>query len=365
MRRRSCRSAPATSSPPSVVTSVRFSGTRQTSAGCTSSAIAIISAVAAISRFMRVCRAVRIARTSRSWMWRRSSRRCSVMLSAPHCSATSAACSGSGERPPRACRTVATWSMFTPSRMASAGHPPRPRRRMASITSRLASPRPSRQCAIAAPKMPRAARCASGAVEFAARDREHGPPGMAVRCRIPVPHREHAAAGLEMIVPIVLERPVAARFPPEVEAIAEFLEQHALERAQRRLLGRPGQRRERLAIGVIERLVAVFLRQQLEQQFVEVERRNQPSRRERRRAAGRLGGRQRAAVRAARPRHEERNERAQHRAVLRLRAPRAVREQRHAAVVRASSGRRSGWCRSRGGGAAARPARAACAGPRS
>ena len=38
----------------------------------------------------------RISVTSRSWMWRRSSRRCSVMLSAPDCSASSAACIGIG-----------------------------------------------------------------------------------------------------------------------------------------------------------------------------------------------------------------------------------------------------------------------------
>ena len=87
--------------------------------------------------------------------------------------------------------------------------------------------------------MPRAARCASGSIELAARDREHGPPGMDVRTRLPVPHGEHAAAGLEMIVPVGLERPVAAGLPREVEAIAEFLEQHALERAQRRLLFAP------------------------------------------------------------------------------------------------------------------------------
>ena len=89
---------PATSRPPSVVTSVRFSGTRHTSCGRTWRAIAIISSVAAISRFMRVCSVARKRCTSWSWMWRRSSRRCSVMLSAPDCSATSAACSGIGIR---------------------------------------------------------------------------------------------------------------------------------------------------------------------------------------------------------------------------------------------------------------------------
>ncbi|KAG1431403.1 hypothetical protein G6F57_022927 [Rhizopus arrhizus] len=46
--------APATSRPPSVVSSVRFSGTRQTSLGLTAQAISSISAVIAHSRFMRV-----------------------------------------------------------------------------------------------------------------------------------------------------------------------------------------------------------------------------------------------------------------------------------------------------------------------
>ncbi|CFM96682.1 Uncharacterised protein [Bordetella pertussis] len=46
--------APATSRPPSVVNSVRFSGTRHTSLGLTAQAISSISGVTAHSRFMRV-----------------------------------------------------------------------------------------------------------------------------------------------------------------------------------------------------------------------------------------------------------------------------------------------------------------------
>ena len=81
-----------------MVISARFSGTRQQSCGRTPTAISTISSVRPISRFMRVCSSGRSACTSRSWMWRRSSRRCSVMLSAPACSASSAACTGSGIR---------------------------------------------------------------------------------------------------------------------------------------------------------------------------------------------------------------------------------------------------------------------------
>src|SRR5436305_11917453 len=50
-------------------------------------------------------------------MWRRSSRRCTVMPSAPPSSASTAAATGSGSAARRACRTVATWSMFTPKRI--------------------------------------------------------------------------------------------------------------------------------------------------------------------------------------------------------------------------------------------------------
>ena len=95
-RRRTRALCPATSRPPSVVTSWRDSGTRQQSWRHDLRAMRIISSVTAISRFMRVCSASRIACTSRSWMWRRSSRRCSVMLSAPASSASSAACNGIG-----------------------------------------------------------------------------------------------------------------------------------------------------------------------------------------------------------------------------------------------------------------------------
>ncbi len=105
---------PATSRPPSVVTSVRFSGTRQTKWGLMRQAMPIISSVTAISRFILVWIVWRRISTSRSVMWRRSSRRCTVMPSAPACSATKAACTGSGYWVPRALRRVAIWSMFTP-----------------------------------------------------------------------------------------------------------------------------------------------------------------------------------------------------------------------------------------------------------
>src|SRR6185295_4895081 len=48
-----------------------------------------------------------------SWMWRRSSRRWTVIPAAPASSAKVAARTGSGSSPPRAWRSVATWSTLT------------------------------------------------------------------------------------------------------------------------------------------------------------------------------------------------------------------------------------------------------------
>ena len=86
----------ATVSPPSVVRSSRFSGTRVQKSGFTSRAIRSISSVAAISRFSTPVTVSRSTRTSRSWMWRRSSRRCTVMPCAPASSHSVAAATGSG-----------------------------------------------------------------------------------------------------------------------------------------------------------------------------------------------------------------------------------------------------------------------------
>src|SRR6266496_77432 len=48
-------------------------------------------------------------------MWRRSSRKCTVMPLAPPRCASTAAHTGSGSYVRRACRSVATWSILTPS----------------------------------------------------------------------------------------------------------------------------------------------------------------------------------------------------------------------------------------------------------
>ena len=103
-----------TSRPPSVVNSSRFSGTRQQSSGFTSQAMLSISSVTAISRFIRVSIRSFSKQTSLSWIWRRSSRKCKVILSAPACSTSKAAYTGSGYRVPLACLRVATWSILTP-----------------------------------------------------------------------------------------------------------------------------------------------------------------------------------------------------------------------------------------------------------
>ena len=100
-----------------MVRSVRFSGTRQQACGFVFSAIASISGVAAISRLSGTVKFAASRAISSSLICRRSSRKCAVMLSAPASTATIAARSGSGCRPPRAFRSVATWSMLMPRRM--------------------------------------------------------------------------------------------------------------------------------------------------------------------------------------------------------------------------------------------------------
>ncbi len=99
---------PTTSSPPSVVRSVRFSGTRQQACGRIFSAMSSICSVAAISKFSGAEIVSLRRRMSSSTIWRRSSRRCAVMPSAPAASAICAARTGSGTAPPRALRRVAT-----------------------------------------------------------------------------------------------------------------------------------------------------------------------------------------------------------------------------------------------------------------
>src|SRR5664279_3459148 len=112
----SCVRCLMASSPPSVVRSVRFSGTRQTACGCTLSAIAVISSVAAISKLSGLSISAFRRAMSSSRMWRRSSRKCAVMPSQPAAIASLAARTGSGWRPPRALRMVATWSTLMPRR---------------------------------------------------------------------------------------------------------------------------------------------------------------------------------------------------------------------------------------------------------
>ena len=84
------------SRPPSVVTSWRPSGTSIAISGLMRQAMPTISSVAAISRLSLMWVSSRSRRTSSSWMWRRSSRRCTVMPSAPPRCASTAAQTGSG-----------------------------------------------------------------------------------------------------------------------------------------------------------------------------------------------------------------------------------------------------------------------------
>src|SRR5512139_1997008 len=128
---------PRTSSPPSVVTSARFSGTNVAEFGARRHAIPVISSVAAISRLIRVVTTSFSTSRSRSWMCRRSSRRWTVIPSAPESSAIAAAAAGSGTCPRRAWRSVATWSMFTPRRFPTASTPLFPRLLRQGLHDRL------------------------------------------------------------------------------------------------------------------------------------------------------------------------------------------------------------------------------------
>src|SRR5947209_7972810 len=107
---------PTTSSPPSVVSSSRRSGTRHTAWGFVASDIRSMSSVAAISKFSGFEISAFRRAISSSRMCRRSSRKCAVMPSAPASIATSAARTGSGRIPALALRSVATWSTLTPRR---------------------------------------------------------------------------------------------------------------------------------------------------------------------------------------------------------------------------------------------------------
>src|SRR5262249_8136990 len=79
-----------------------------------------MSAVAAISKFSGLEISAFSRAMSSSRIWRRASRRCAVMPSAPASIATCAARTGSGLTPALALRRVATWSTLTPRRSGGA-----------------------------------------------------------------------------------------------------------------------------------------------------------------------------------------------------------------------------------------------------
>ena len=76
----------------------------------------------AISKFSRDRTVCRSNSTSRSWMCRRSSRRWTVIPSAPPNSASIAMGTGSGSTVRRASRMLAMWSILTPKLAMEAGN---------------------------------------------------------------------------------------------------------------------------------------------------------------------------------------------------------------------------------------------------
>ena len=97
-----------------MVTSSRRSGTSVACWGGVSQAMPSTSSAQANSRLMGTATDSMSTRRSRSWIWRRSSRKWIVITSAPPSSASVAAHTGSGSFVLRASRTVATWSILTP-----------------------------------------------------------------------------------------------------------------------------------------------------------------------------------------------------------------------------------------------------------
>ena len=280
---------PSTFKPPSVVTSWRDSGTRQQSCGSTFCAMRTISSVTAISRFMRVCRASRITVTSRSWMCRRSSRRCRVMLSAPASSASSAAYSGIG---------IAAAARLAQRRHMIDVHAERDARMQHAAAHELSSG--------ACPRFTMAqgqhdlARFQGAAVETGIDGRAQHPLGIAQRAGIAEALRLQIGQRLTIDgagrlghagLRTALQRrtdstdPARTGAPSPVlrqfQAVTQVIQQALLEAAQRRLLDLAvAQRLHAGGVGEENLRMRIAALGQLQQQLVQIESAHEPLRRE-------------------------------------------------------------------------------------
>ena len=298
---------------------------------------------------MRVCNSWRISVTSRSWMWRRSSRRCSVMLSAPDCSASKRRMNGIRiiDAP---CLTQRRDVIDVDPQRDAAGHAGRggghgARRRIASITSRDFSARPSRQAS-------RAARKHTLCVLERARVRERlrleiGQRSAVDRARSVRHARLRAALRLKPVITVDDDR-ISVRGAGQLQSVPEVVQQPLLEAPQMLLLAPAAA--QRLHAGGVRgedlrmRITALG---QLQDELVQVEPAHQAVVRQRGRGAVDLRAHELAGLAPARPGDEQPLKRAQHRLEGGFAPVRAARKQRQPALFVGRRPPRFGWCRDR------------------
>src|SRR6476646_7512431 len=309
------------SRPPSVVISWRPSGTSIAISGLMRPAICTISAVAAISRLRRMWVSSRRRRTSSSWMWRRSSRRWTVMPSAPPRCASTAAQTGSGSYVRRAWRTVATWSTLTPSSIIEARSQvaqfSQDRARVQALADQRAHEVP---CLLA---RLRAGVVVGGHVE-------QGPAPHHRQVAAGTAHHRGAALGLVGIEALRVDRP-ARSVAVEDRRVPELGEQTLFEPAQDDGgIAGAAQAGQGFPIGIEQRLVRIVARQQPQHELVQVEPAHERASREGQQRARPFGRDQVAELRRSTPGDAQGLEREQHAAHRRARPSRPPREQRHA-----------------------------------
>src|SRR5689334_2040492 len=333
-------SCAATSSPPSVVISSRPSGTSIAISGRSVHARPIISSVAAISRLSLMCTRSRKRRTSSSWTWRRSSRRCTVIPSAPPRCASTAAHTGSGSYVRRAWRSVATWSMLTPSSITPAS---RRSWKFSVVFERREVPHdaatedaPLLEIVIENPahQTLRLGRdIGIGVALGRERDQRRAPHDRPADLRLGGDAARAAIEGV-MVTFARRDRGAGVDIVRKCKAVAELRKEAHLETAQHGSLR--GWFRVRRQLAKSRRVLReqsrmrVFARQQLQQQFVQVETAQQRRAARQREAAAPIGLDQRLELPRAGPRQCERLECLQHAAKLRARSLRALRDHRDA-----------------------------------
>src|SRR4029079_16586656 len=318
---RSLVSWPATSSPPSVVISSRPSGTSIAISGRNRHAMSTISDVAAISRLSLIWTRSRSLRTSSSWMCRRSSRRCTVMPSAPPRCASTAPQTGSGSYVRRAWRSVATWSMLTPSSITSdvpfSSHllVVFERRQLLHDAAALDAARLEIVIEHAA-HQPLRLRCGLRVGIVRGRERKQRRPAHDRAPRIGLA-RDEARSAVECVMVAFGggDRRAGVDIVRKRQRVTELGQEPPLASApRRRLRGRAhvaGERMQRRGVLGVKGRMRILARKQLQQQLVQIETAEQRGARRQRKAAAPLGLDERLELARAGPRQRKRLERLQ------------------------------------------------------